>query len=86
MQSQASFNVFHVNHLNDISWNPFHFAVRLRDRNEPRKFDGKAPAVAARISYFPWKKYFSLNPLPLHSVGDEKEKKKGFFTEALGPK
>lgn len=29
MQSQASFNVFHVNHLNDISENPFHLAVSL---------------------------------------------------------
>lgn len=29
MQSQASFNVFRVNHLNDISENPFRFAVSL---------------------------------------------------------
>lgn len=27
MQSQASLNVFRVNHLNDISENPFRFAV-----------------------------------------------------------
>lgn len=33
MQSQASFNVFHVNHLNDISENPFRFAVGLEDRS-----------------------------------------------------
>lgn len=37
MQSQASFNVFHVNHLNDISENPFHFAVRLTVEREWRR-------------------------------------------------
>lgn len=34
MQSQASFNVFYVNHLNDISENPFHFAVGLTEERE----------------------------------------------------
>lgn len=49
MQSQASFNVFHVNHLNDISENPFHFAVRLTQAREWRS----APAVRIHIGSFP---------------------------------
>lgn len=76
MQSQASFNVLLVNHLNDISGNPFRFAERQAGAA------GRLATPPGAGAYF-FRLFFLISNLP--HVARNYFVRRNYFTPSFSP-